>query len=98
MFCSKCGKQLPDDVKFCFNCGAPVSVPESEVKNEVATKATLTDQPVAETPIKETPTRQEFSEKQPKKQEKASAIGDYRSIAHSDHLDRYSFHPSIFKR
>ncbi|MBP3370060.1 MAG: zinc-ribbon domain-containing protein [Clostridia bacterium] len=70
MFCSKCGKQLPDDIKFCFNCGASISVPESEVKNEVATKATLTDQPVAETPIKETSTKQEFSEKQPKNKKK----------------------------
>lgn len=23
MFCSSCGKQIPDDVKFCMNCGAP---------------------------------------------------------------------------
>ena len=25
MFCSKCGKQIADDVKFCPNCGNPVN-------------------------------------------------------------------------
>ena len=25
MFCTNCGKQLPDDVKFCTACGAPVA-------------------------------------------------------------------------
>ena len=24
MFCVKCGQQLPDNAKFCFQCGTPV--------------------------------------------------------------------------
>ena len=27
MFCKNCGKQLPDDAKFCGNCGTPVTAP-----------------------------------------------------------------------
>ncbi len=28
MFCEECGKQIPDDARFCENCGAPVSFVE----------------------------------------------------------------------
>ena len=34
MFCSNCGKQIPDTVKFCPNCGSPVKAPA--VKSEPA--------------------------------------------------------------
>lgn len=27
MFCKNCGKQLPDEAKFCGNCGTPVTMP-----------------------------------------------------------------------
>ncbi len=36
MFCSKCGTQLPEDVKFCPNCGT------SAVKEETAAKENVT--------------------------------------------------------
>lgn len=26
MFCRKCGKQIPDDSKFCYKCGTPVEM------------------------------------------------------------------------
>lgn len=32
MFCTKCGKQLDDGMKFCTACGAPVSVPGNAPK------------------------------------------------------------------
>lgn len=25
MYCSNCGKQIPDDAKYCWNCGSPIS-------------------------------------------------------------------------
>jgi TM2 domain-containing membrane protein YozV len=31
MFCSKCGKQIPDDSVFCPECGAKVGVDQPEV-------------------------------------------------------------------
>ncbi len=38
--CSKCGKELADDAKFCANCGAPVGGAENaENKTSVADKA-----------------------------------------------------------
>lgn len=38
-FCSKCGKELADDAKFCANCGAPVDGAENaESKASVADK------------------------------------------------------------
>lgn len=33
MFCSKCGKEIPDNVSFCPNCGAPTK-PDEAVKAE----------------------------------------------------------------
>ena len=51
MFCSKCGKQLPNDAKFCFNCGAPINIPEPEEKTEIPEP--ITETPVAETPVVE---------------------------------------------
>lgn len=30
MNCPKCGKELPEDAKFCFNCGARVEVTRVE--------------------------------------------------------------------
>ena len=29
MFCEKCGNQLPEDAKFCANCGAMVEPDDS---------------------------------------------------------------------
>ncbi len=30
MFCSNCGKQLPDSAKFCAECGQPIRIPEKQ--------------------------------------------------------------------
>ena len=35
MYCFKCGNQLPDDAKFCANCGANV-VEDNNIQNESA--------------------------------------------------------------
>lgn len=34
MFCNNCGKQHPDDAKFCTDCGAKFDAPESAPANE----------------------------------------------------------------
>ena len=34
MFCSNCGKQLPDGAKFCAECGQPIRIPEKPIVNE----------------------------------------------------------------
>ena len=31
MFCTKCGALLPEDARFCTNCGTPVVPAETEV-------------------------------------------------------------------
>ncbi|MGB2842974.1 MAG: zinc ribbon domain-containing protein [Halobacteriota archaeon] len=33
MFCSKCGKKLPDGVAFCPNCGTSVSIVDQDTKD-----------------------------------------------------------------
>lgn len=33
MFCTKCGFNLPEDVKFCPNCGTTVEAPQAENQN-----------------------------------------------------------------
>lgn len=44
MFCTKCGFEMPEDLKFCSNCGASLAS-ESEVNNVA---------PVSEQSIEET--------------------------------------------
>ena len=34
MYCIKCGKKLPDDARFCSECGAPVPVTGHEVTSD----------------------------------------------------------------
>lgn len=48
MFCTNCGSKLPDDVKFCTQCGAPVTkvIPRSELEKQQAEQA---DEPVQPT-------------------------------------------------
>jgi rRNA maturation endonuclease Nob1 len=43
MFCQNCGKEIPDGSKFCPECGASISTPKEEVKEEskVEEKPTL---------------------------------------------------------
>lgn len=41
MFCTKCGKQIPDSTKFCPYCGANCS-PEAYVDGKLAVSAELT--------------------------------------------------------
>jgi hypothetical protein len=33
IFCEACGKQLPDDARFCFACGEPTSRPYATASN-----------------------------------------------------------------
>ena len=45
MFCTRCGKELSDDVSFCPNCGVKVLKHESDPDEDV----TLETEPLAET-------------------------------------------------
>ena len=61
MFCSNCGKELPEGTKFCGFCGTPVKEEESAAQEPV--KA---EEPVVEAPVKaEEPVAQEPSAVQP---------------------------------
>ena len=61
MFCSNCGKELPEGTKFCGFCGTPVKAEESVVAEEpVAQEPVKTEEPVAQEPVKaEEPAAQE---------------------------------------
>jgi|ERR1035441_36693 hypothetical protein len=39
MFCSQCGKSLPDDARFCQSCGRPVVPVETALEHEIQPKA-----------------------------------------------------------
>lgn len=36
--CDACGSELPENAKFCIECGAPVAAPQAEVASEPATE------------------------------------------------------------
>lgn len=38
MICPKCGKELPEDAKFCLECGTPLESKESELENNEVEK------------------------------------------------------------
>ncbi|MBQ7328911.1 MAG: zinc ribbon domain-containing protein [Oscillospiraceae bacterium] len=59
MFCSNCGNQIPDDTKFCNNCGAQQQIVEN---TEAASKTTVNQPKIADTPTQ-----------QPKKEPKKKA-------------------------
>ena len=58
MFCQNCGTQLPEGVKFCPECGAPVEIidplrNEPTVEEPVVAAAPIYEQPVYETPVQQ---------------------------------------------
>lgn len=55
MFCEKCGNQLPEDAKFCANCGAMVEPDDSAAPATAAPVVEAPAAPVAETPVVEAP-------------------------------------------
>lgn len=44
MFCTKCGRQIPENAKFCVDCGTPVKRPDQEAGTQADTR-----QPVSQT-------------------------------------------------
>lgn len=38
MFCSRCGKEIPDNSAFCFACGAQLGVPAAQAPAQPTTK------------------------------------------------------------
>jgi hypothetical protein len=59
MFCQNCGTQLPEGVKFCPECGAPVEIAEPLRSEPVVEAPVIAPEPVYEQPVYETPTYQE---------------------------------------
>lgn len=47
MFCSNCGKQLPDNAKFCPDCGQPIIIPEKPIVKEPEPEPVKAPEPVA---------------------------------------------------
>lgn len=52
MICKNCGKEIPDDAKFCGFCGAPVT---AEKKDETPEPTILGEEKKAETPMETVP-------------------------------------------
>ena len=48
MFCSNCGKQLPDNARFCADCGQPVRIPEKPIVTEPEPEPVAAPVPPAE--------------------------------------------------
>ena len=73
MFCIKCGKQIPDDSKFCPECGAIISDEASEVEKpkteEPKTEEPKVEAPKAEEPEVEAPKAEEPKVEAPKAEE-----------------------------
>ena len=70
MICPKCQKELPEDAKFCLECGTPLKSKESELENnevkeikEEVVQETVTDEPeTQEVTENETETQDEVKE------------------------------------
>lgn len=60
MICPKCGKELPEDAKFCLECGTPLESKESELENNEVEKI---EEVVQEVVINE-PETQEVTEEE----------------------------------
>lgn len=45
MFCGKCGAQLPEDVAFCTNCGAPIKAQQAQYTQPVQPQQPRYQQP-----------------------------------------------------
>lgn len=71
MFCRKCGTQLKESDKFCFNCGTPVS---EKVIQEVPVKE---EPKVQEVPVKEEPVQEELVKEEPVQEESFKDKFDY---------------------
>jgi rRNA maturation endonuclease Nob1 len=73
MFCIKCGKQIPDDSKFCPECGAIISDEAPEVEKpkteEPKTEEPKVEAPKAEEPEVEAPKAEEPKVEAPKAEE-----------------------------
>ena len=66
MYCSKCGKIIEGDIKFCPICGTPIERSEEKVENVAPTPVVeapkVEEPPVAEVPAVETPAPAEVAQ------------------------------------
>ncbi len=51
MFCQNCGAKLPDDARFCHECGAPTALVSAELTWEPPQRPALVSVPVADPPV-----------------------------------------------
>lgn len=68
MFCSNCGKELPDGTKFCSACGAPMAKAE-DVKEEAKTEEVKAEETKAEEVKAEEAKAEETKAEEPKVEE-----------------------------
>lgn len=47
MFCTSCGKHIPDDARFCSACGAPVTVSVTPAAANAAERTRVDDRPAS---------------------------------------------------
>ena len=71
MFCNKCGKQIPDDSRFCSACGAPIVAPKVEEPKaeELKAEEPKAEEPKPEEPKAEEPKAEETKVEEPKAEE-----------------------------
>lgn len=62
MKCSKCGTEIPEGAKFCFNCGAPISTKDSKENLTLANNVESVSDPFASLKVEELDTGSLFGE------------------------------------
>ena len=65
MFCQNCGTQLPEGVKFCPECGAPVVISEPLREEPTVEEPAIAADPAPQQPITETPVQQPIVQSNP---------------------------------
>lgn len=57
MFCSNCGKEMPDGAKFCPSCGAQIVAPVNQVTNTKSNETPVIEEPAQSSVVPNEPPR-----------------------------------------